>query len=176
MQVNSDLFGSLAANSVRSAERATDETFADVFNKVVATADKAKTAKVEKSASQIQREKEEAIQAAYKAVVAELNDYVNKSPAEHMRDAVLKELGLTEADLDAMPPEKRMAMEAIINERVREKLLGRKPAPEEKSVSAQFIEPEAGDQSGAIPGSNMANSILSILLPSGLAIGQAKAS
>lgn len=171
MQINSDLFGSLAANSVRSAERATAETFADVFNKVVTTADKAKTAKIEKSASQILREKEEAIQAAYKAVVAELNDYVNKSPAEHMRDAVLKELGLTEADLDAMPPEKRMAMEAIINERVREKLLGRKPAPEEESASAQLLEPAATKNN-----SEMTNSILASLSASGLAMGQAKAS
>lgn len=171
MQINSDLFGSLAANSVCSAERATAETFADVFNKVVATADKAKTAKVEKSASQIQREKEEAIQAAYKAVVAELNDYVNKSPAEHIRDAVLKELGLTEADLDAMPPEKRMAMEAIINERVREKLLGRKPAPEEESASAELLEPAATKNN-----SEMTSSILASLSASGLAMGQAKVS
>ena len=54
-----------------------------------------------------------------------LQDYAKKSPAQHMREAVLKELGLSEADLAAMPPEKRQAMEAEINRRIREKLLGR---------------------------------------------------
>lgn len=176
MQITSDLSsGSLSASSVRTAERSSAETFADVFKKVVSTTDKAKAAKVEKSASQIQREKEEAIQAAYKAVVAELNDYMKKTPAEHIRDAVLKELGLTEADLDAMPSDKRMAMEATINERVREKLLGRKAAPDDESASAQLIKPEAGDQAGALSGANMASGILSILSPSGLPLDMAKA-
>jgi len=175
MQISSDLSSSLSVGSISAAERPASATFADVFKKVVTTTDKAKTAKVEKTASQLQQEKEEAIQAAYKAVVAELNDYMKKSPAEHMRDAVLKELGLTEADLDAMPPDKRMAMEATINERIREKLLGRKAAPEEESASAQLIKLDAGDQSGAMSGANMASGILSLLSPSGLPLGQAKA-
>ena len=175
MQISSDLSSSLSVGSISAAERPASATFADVFKKVVTTTDKAKTAKVEKTASQLQQEKEAAIQAAYKAVVAELNDYMKKSPAEHMRDAVLKELGLTEADLDAMPPDKRMAMEATINERIREKLLGRKAAPEEESASAQLIKLDAGDQSGAMSGANMASGILSLLSPSGLPLGQAKA-
>ncbi len=53
----------------------------------------------------------------------ELAEYLKKSPAEHMRDAVLKELGITEAELAAMPPEKRIAMEETITEKIKEKLL-----------------------------------------------------
>lgn len=70
-------------------------------------------------------EKAQAVKAANDAMASYLQDYAKKSPAQHMREAVLKELGLSEADLAAMPPEKRQAMEAEINRRIREKLLGR---------------------------------------------------
>lgn len=69
-------------------------------------------------------EKAKAVKAANDAMATYLQDYAKKSPAQHMREAVLKELGLSEADLAAMPPEKRQAMEAEINRRIREKLLG----------------------------------------------------
>lgn len=55
-----------------------------------------------------------------------LVDYLNRSPMEHMREAILKELGLTEDELNALPPEKRMAMEDEIGRRMREKILGKK--------------------------------------------------
>jgi hypothetical protein len=51
-----------------------------------------------------------------------LADYVRKSPAQHLRDAILKEMGLTEEDLAAMPPEKRAAVEHTIAERIKEVL------------------------------------------------------
>ncbi|TLS18253.1 MAG: hypothetical protein FDZ72_09875 [Betaproteobacteria bacterium] len=60
------------------------------------------------------------------ALRQELDDYLSKSPAEHMRDAVLREMGLTEEDLAAMPPEKREAMEAEIADRIKERLLAKK--------------------------------------------------
>lgn len=150
MQIVSGLSGTVAVNVARSDERPSGESFADVFEKVASTAGKAKADKVEKSASQIKQEKEAATEAAYKAVLAELHDYMKKTPAEHIRDAVLKELGLTEADLAAMPPEKRMAMEATINELVREKLLGRKPEPDQESASAQLLDQDASKGTGAV--------------------------
>ena len=53
----------------------------------------------------------------------ELAEYLRKSPAEHMRDAILKEMGLTEDDLAAMPPEKRKVIEDTIAAKIKEKLL-----------------------------------------------------
>ena len=40
-----------------------------------------------------------------------------------MRDAILKEMGLTEDDLAAMPPEKRKVIEDTIAAKIKEKLL-----------------------------------------------------
>jgi len=58
-----------------------------------------------------------------KTASEELAEYLKKTPAEHMREAVLKEMGLTEADLAAMPPEKRKATEDTIAAKIKEKLL-----------------------------------------------------
>lgn len=60
---------------------------------------------------------------AGKTAAQELEEYLKKTPAEHMRDAILKELGLTEEDLAAMPPEKRKAIEDTIAAKIKEKLL-----------------------------------------------------
>lgn len=58
-----------------------------------------------------------------KTAAQELEEYLKKSPAEHMRDAILKEMGLTEDDLAAMPPEQRQAIEDTIAAKIKEKLL-----------------------------------------------------
>ncbi|HTJ96514.1 MAG TPA: hypothetical protein VL381_03525, partial [Rhodocyclaceae bacterium] len=50
-------------------------------------------------------------------------DYLSKPIAQHMRDAILKEMGLTEEDVKAMPPEKRAAVEASIAEKIKERML-----------------------------------------------------
>ncbi len=73
---------------------------------------------------QTQDEKAEAAQAAREALWAEFREYMDKTPAEQMREQVLKELGITEEELAAMPPEKRLAMEDEIADRIKEKLLG----------------------------------------------------
>jgi hypothetical protein len=52
-----------------------------------------------------------------------LEEFLRKTPAEHMRDAILKEMGLTEEKLDAMPPEQRAAVEETIAEKIKERLL-----------------------------------------------------
>lgn len=51
-----------------------------------------------------------------------LEDYLRKSPEQHMRDAILKEMGLTEEELAALPPEKRAAIEQTITEKIKELL------------------------------------------------------
>lgn len=58
-----------------------------------------------------------------KTAAQELEEYLKKTPAQHMRDAILKEMGLTEDDLAAMPPEKRQAIEETIAAKIKEKLL-----------------------------------------------------
>ena len=60
----------------------------------------------------------------------------------------MKELGLSEESLAAMPPEQRMALEAKINERIREQLLGRKPESGPEVASAQLIGRDASESSG----------------------------
>lgn len=144
MQVNNDLSSVLAASTQRSGEQASAESFAEAYKKAAAAAEPAKESRTQKTASEIAQEKSAKKEAAHKALLAELHDYVNKSPAEHIRDTVLKELGLTEEDLDAMPPEKRKAMEELINERVREKLLGRKPEFDPEAAAARLLEKDAG--------------------------------
>lgn len=58
-----------------------------------------------------------------KSAAQELAEYESKSVAQHMRDAILQEMGLSEEELDAMPPEQRAAVEEKIAERMQEKLL-----------------------------------------------------
>lgn len=88
-----------------------------------------------KSAAQKAEEKAAANKAERDSLRKELDDYLSKSPAEHMRDAILKEMGLSEEDLAAMPAEKREALESEIAQRMRERLLAKEdedPAAQEK--------------------------------------------
>jgi TPP-dependent pyruvate/acetoin dehydrogenase alpha subunit len=52
----------------------------------------------------------------------ELSAYLKKSPAERMRDAILKQLGLTQDELNAMPPEQRKGVEAQITDLMKQAL------------------------------------------------------
>lgn len=65
---------------------------------------------------------QEASSQALNQAHAELIEYLKKSPIEHMREAILKEMGITEEELAAMPPEKRMAFEATIADKIKERL------------------------------------------------------
>lgn len=62
--------------------------------------------------------------ATTKTALQELEEYLSKSPAQRMRDAILKAMGLTEDALNAMPPEQRASVEKTIAEKVKEYLLG----------------------------------------------------
>ncbi|MCU9951162.1 hypothetical protein [Pseudomonas sp. PDM13] len=57
---------------------------------------------------------------AQSAAAQEFHDYMNKSAGEKMRDKILKELGLTEEDIDAMPPEQQEQIEKQIAQRMAE--------------------------------------------------------
>ncbi|MEI7612873.1 MAG: hypothetical protein WCK63_08195 [Betaproteobacteria bacterium] len=53
----------------------------------------------------------------------ELEEYLRKTPAQHMREAILKEMGLSEESLAALPPEQRAAIEKTITDKIKERLL-----------------------------------------------------
>ncbi|RDJ14376.1 hypothetical protein [Rhizobium grahamii] len=58
------------------------------------------------------------------AVVSEFTDLANKTPAERIRDSILKSLGITEDELASMPPEQREAIEKQIADELKRQLTG----------------------------------------------------
>lgn len=61
---------------------------------------------------------------ATKTAAQELEELLRKTPIQLMRDAILKEMGLTEEELKHMPPDKRAAIEETIADRIKKKMLG----------------------------------------------------
>ena len=59
---------------------------------------------------------------ANKSVEDSFLEFVKQSPAERLRAAMLKELGLTEESLAAMSPGERLAIEEKIKDRLKEKM------------------------------------------------------
>lgn len=47
--------------------------------------------------------------------------YMAMTPAEKMRDSILKEMGMTEEDIEALPPEQQNAVEEEIAQRMQER-------------------------------------------------------
>lgn len=68
---------------------------------------------------------------------AEFLKYARMSPAERMRDAVLKQLGVTEEDLKAMSPEKRQAIEKKMAEMIKEQV---EADPSKKGKTGQIAD------------------------------------
>lgn len=66
------------------------------------------------------KEDHQATEKAERNVVDEFMAWMQMTPAEKLRDRILKELGLTEADLEAMDPEQRGKIEALIAQKIRE--------------------------------------------------------
>ncbi|HEX6735127.1 MAG TPA: hypothetical protein VF096_09960, partial [Azonexus sp.] len=83
------------------------------------------------------------IRQANTALAKELQEYLDKPLAVKLREAVLKEMGLTEEELAAMPPAERQAAEAEISERIRERLLGRKEEGQQQAMDEPL---PSGDQ------------------------------
>lgn len=52
------------------------------------------------------------------SAVDEFMAYMNMTPAEKMRDKILKEVGMTEDELESLPPEQRAAAEREIAEKL----------------------------------------------------------
>lgn len=61
-------------------------------------------------------------QAASAEAKQEFLAYMQKTPAQRMREAWLKSHNLTEEQLDAMPPEQRQAIEKQMADEIKEKL------------------------------------------------------
>lgn len=98
-----------------------------------------------------------AAQARREELRAQLQEYLDKSPAEHMRDAILKEMGMSEEDLAALPPEKREAIESDIARKMRERLLAKDEAhPDattlQDATMARLSQSQSQSQGGAAAG------------------------
>ena len=66
---------------------------------------------------------------------SEFTDYMSKSPAERIRDQLLKEQGLTEADLQNMSKEKQDAFSKQVAERLKQQ--------QEQQVKEKTADPQA---------------------------------
>jgi hypothetical protein len=66
---------------------------------------------------------------------ADFTDYMSKSPAERIREQLLKEQGLTEAQVQAMPQEKQDAIAKQVADRVKQQ--------QEQQVAAKTADPQA---------------------------------
>ncbi|AJZ94678.1 hypothetical protein PFLUOLIPICF7_14535 [Pseudomonas simiae] len=66
---------------------------------------------------------------------SEFTDYMSKSPAERIRDQLLKEQGLTEADLQNMSKEKQDAFSKQVAERLKQQ--------QEQQVATKTADPQA---------------------------------
>ena len=54
------------------------------------------------------------------SAVSDFLNYAKETPAQRMRDAILKSMGLSEDDLKAMSPEKRKAVEDAIAQKIKD--------------------------------------------------------
>lgn len=64
-------------------------------------------------------------------------ELMKKSPEERLRDSILKSLGLTEDDLNAMAPEKRKMIEEMIAERIKDQI-----TPIDGEVDLKSLDPD----------------------------------
>lgn len=80
-------------------------------------------------------------------------DYMKKTPAERLREEILKKLGLTEDDLKSMPPEEREAVEQTIAQEI-------KRALQDGEMSAKDSDLQKFGSSGNFHLSNEVNSML----------------
>ena len=66
---------------------------------------------------------------------ADFTDYMNKTPAERIREQLLKEMGLKEEDVKAMPQEKQDAIAKQVADRLKQQ--------QEQQVAVKTAEPQA---------------------------------
>ena len=65
----------------------------------------------------------------------DFTDYMNKTPAERIREQLLKEQGLTEAEVQTLPQEKQDAITKQVADRLKQQ--------QEQQVAAKTAEPQA---------------------------------
>lgn len=91
-------------------------------------------------------DKVRAAEAADAATLAEFREYMSKSPEQRMIEAILKELGITQEELNAMPPEERAAVENSIAAKIRERL----EAQEQKKANELTTKMAHSDNAGLL--------------------------
>lgn len=97
------------------ARQATEEGFARLRVALQNSADEQTETSV--GSGQVEKKEEDDGKAALEAFKA----YMAMTPAEKMRDRILKEMGLTEEDIESMPPEQQKAVEETIAQRMQER-------------------------------------------------------
>lgn len=55
------------------------------------------------------------------SAMSQFKDYMSKTPEQRLRDSILKEMGITEEEYAAMPPEKQLAVGEEIAQRMQDK-------------------------------------------------------
>ncbi|HAU36980.1 MAG TPA: hypothetical protein DCX07_04610 [Phycisphaerales bacterium] len=117
-------------------------------------------------------ERIEAAREARANLVKELVDFLEKPLEVHLREAVMKEMGLTEEKLAAMPPAERLAAEAMIAQKVRERLLERKDEGEQSAMD-QPLRP--GNEIVAVPDVQFSAERLATIMANSMATVAGKA-
>lgn len=150
MQVNATYE---ATSSLQPATATRDKTSAD-FQLALAAAKQNQAAAGASTASENSSQSKGAqVAAAKKTPAEELAEYLRKTPAQHMRDAILKKMGLTEADLAAMTPEKRAALEQAITDQIKEMLQEQNGnTRNQEKLSAALKQMSVGENSFAVSG------------------------
>lgn len=71
-----------------------------------------------------------------KTAYEELQEYLSKTEAQRLREKILKQLGMTEEDLKALPPDKRAAIEDTIAQKIKEYMLTHHAEPQKTGQSS----------------------------------------
>ena len=106
--------GNVAVRTERAASEDSwvDSGFTSVLQQAQAKVDAAIVRQPEQAQDQVEQ--------TGRNVVDEFMAWVQMSPAEKMRDRILKEMGLTEEQLAEMDLEERAKVEALIAQKIRE--------------------------------------------------------
>lgn len=83
-------------------------------------------------------------QAADAATLAEFREYMSKTPEQRMVEAILKELGITKEEFNALPPEERAAVETSIAAKIRERLEAQEQKKANELATKQANDGNAG--------------------------------
>lgn len=160
MQINTRYNSGTLSSLSGGSNQGSDTTFGAILAKTsqnLTNNGTATTTNVVKTAAE---KKKEAAQQEYERALAEFRDYLRKTPIEHMRDAILKEMGLSEEELAALPPEKHDAIEAEIGRRIKERLLGQQEGKADDATLAALSNHGSSTQATSRLFADPANDVL----------------